>query len=133
MYLAANLQFIFYVFLLIFQDCVQLNQYTLKDEIGKVNIPGARLVFHTYQGCLGYCGGNPTRFGSGRGVLGDEAGRGRVLSFMVHLFCFILFCFYIVLCFYKSSQSFQGNSISPTLVLAFFLLKALSHLFLLLY
>lgn len=24
-----------------FQDCVQLNQYTLKDEIGKVNVPGA--------------------------------------------------------------------------------------------
>uniref|UniRef100_A0A2K6BSU9 Calcium/calmodulin dependent protein kinase kinase 2 n=1 Tax=Macaca nemestrina TaxID=9545 RepID=A0A2K6BSU9_MACNE len=26
------------------QDCVQLNQYTLKDEIGKVNIPGAMKV-----------------------------------------------------------------------------------------
>uniref|UniRef100_A0A8C8YCH0 Calcium/calmodulin dependent protein kinase kinase 2 n=1 Tax=Prolemur simus TaxID=1328070 RepID=A0A8C8YCH0_PROSS len=26
------------------QDCVQLNQYTLKDEIGKVNILGARLA-----------------------------------------------------------------------------------------
>lgn len=34
-------RFVSSVPLLAFQDCVQLNQYTLKDEIGKVNVPGA--------------------------------------------------------------------------------------------
>ena len=52
---------------------MQLNQYTLKDEIGTVNIPGARLVFHTFPGCLGDYGGNSTRGGSRRGDLGSEA------------------------------------------------------------
>ena len=37
--------------LLAFQDCVQLNQYTLKDEIGKVNVPGARPPLYLDQGC----------------------------------------------------------------------------------
>ena len=62
----------------------------------------------------------PARAGSERGILGEQAGRGRVLLLMARLFCFILFCFCIRLCFYKSSQSFQSNSVSPTLVLVFF-------------
>ena len=163
MYLATNLQFIFCAFLLTFQDCVQLNQYTLKDEIGKVTIPGDRLVFRTYQGCLEYCGSTWLELGVSEESLENRLGGG--------VFCFILFCFYIRLCvstkahkasrvilyhqqwcwyffllkvfsylfcfypsvllyfvlflhqtvcFYKSSQSFQSNSVSPTLVLVFF-------------
>lgn len=62
------------VSLLTFQDCVQLNQYTLKDEIGKVSVLGARLV----STCNGGWGGEPARAGSGRGVLEGKV-RGGVL------------------------------------------------------
>lgn len=84
MYLATNLQLVFCAFLLTFQDCVQLNQYTLKDEIGKVTIPGDRLVFHTYQGCLGYCGSAPLE-------LGVSEGEGFVINRPSVLLYFVLF------------------------------------------
>jgi hypothetical protein len=44
-------RFVSFVLLLVFQDCVQLNQYTLKDEIGKVNVPGALPPLYLDQGC----------------------------------------------------------------------------------
>ncbi|KAK1328630.1 hypothetical protein QTO34_012203 [Cnephaeus nilssonii] len=42
------------------QDCVQLNQYTLKDEIGKASILGARMCQ-----ILGGGGGQPSELGEG--------------------------------------------------------------------
>lgn len=63
-------------FHLTLQDCVQLNQYTLKDEIGKVNIPGARLVFCIYRECLRYDGGNPLELGVGRSPWRQDCGGG---------------------------------------------------------
>ena len=70
----------------------------------------------------------PTRTGSEREIPGEQAGRGRVLLLTVRLFCFIFFYFYIRLCFYKSSQSFQSNSVSPALVLGFFSFLRYSHI-----
>lgn len=114
------------------QDCVQLNQYTLKDEIGKVRILGAGLVLHIQRE-------GAARAGSGRGVLGGEVGReGFVINGP-----FVLFSFEIVIlmCFCKSTESILGNLlplnrvivISTPISVVFFLPKVLSHLFLLLF
>lgn len=117
-------------FYLTFQDCVQLNQYTLKDEIGKVNSPGTRLVFYIYQECLSYSGGNPLELGVGRSPWRRDCEGG---------FChqrsiwFIFFLLHNINVFPQKLRQLRGNSISPILVFFFFLSKVLSHLFLLLF
>lgn len=126
MYLATNLQFIFCAFLLTFQDCVQLNQYTLKDEIGKVTIPGDRLVFRTYQGCLEYCSSSWLELGVSEESLENRLGGG--------VFCFILYCFYIRLC--VSTKAHKASRVilyHQHWCWFFFLLKVFSYLFLLLH
>lgn len=107
-------------FYLTFQDCVQLNQYTLKDEIGKVNSPGTRLVFYIYQECLSYSGGNPLELGVGRSPWRRDCEGG---------FChqrsiwFIFFLLHNINVFPQKLRQLRGNSISPILVFFFFSLR----------
>lgn len=91
MYLAANLQCMFCPFLLTFQDCVQLNQYTLKDEIGKVSILGARTSQMLW--------GSPLELG-----LGEESLEARVEAGFYDSWS-VLFLYHNVNVFCKSTEN----------------------------